>query len=102
LTRRPSSAAGDGHSQQERDQQRAKRRFASDIAQDAQRHPGLSTRFYRTANSMDCLFHSSRDFLDGGFRLWNGIQAFVGERGQWAVITHDLISKPTNSQSIKA
>ena len=50
---------------------------------------------------MDCPFHSFGDFRDGGFRFWNGIQAFVGERGQRDVITHDLISKPTNSQSIK-
>jgi hypothetical protein len=96
---KPSSAAGDGNSQQERDYQRAKRRFTPDITQDAQRHPGLSTRFYRAANSMDCPFHSFGDFRDGGFPFWNGIQALVGERGQWAVITHDLISKPTNNQS---
>src|SRR5664279_2303427 len=47
-------------------------------------------------------FTASETFRDGGFRFWNGIQAFVGERDHWAVITHDLISKPTNSQSIKA
>jgi hypothetical protein len=50
---------------------------------------------------MDCSFHSFGDFRDGGFRSWNAIQAFMGERGQRDVITHDLISKPTNSQSIK-
>ena len=77
---------------------RAKRRVARDIAQDAQRHPWLSTRFYRAANSMGCPFHSFGDFRDGGFRFWNGIQAFVGKRGQRDVITHELISKPTNSQ----
>jgi hypothetical protein len=97
-----SPAAGDGNSQQERNQQRSKRRFARDITQDAQWHTGLSTRFYRAANSIDCPFHSFGDFRYGGFRRWNGIQAFVGERGQRAVISHDLISKPTSSQSIKA
>jgi hypothetical protein len=33
-----SPAAGDGNSQQERDQQRTKRGFARDVSQDAQRH----------------------------------------------------------------
>jgi hypothetical protein len=98
---KPSTAAGDDNSQQERDQQRTKRRFARDITQDAQWHPGLSTHSYRTANSIDRPFHGIGDFRDGGFRFWNGIQAVVGKRGQRAVITHDLISKPTNSQSIK-
>src|SRR5271156_5163952 len=92
-----SSAAGDGNSQQERDQQRTKRRFARDIAQDAQWHAGLSTRFYRAADSIACPFHGVGDFRDGGFWLWNGIQAFVGERTQRPVITHDLTSKPINS-----
>jgi hypothetical protein len=72
------------------------------MAQDAQRHAGLSTRFYRAANSIDCPFHSIGNFRGRGFRFWNGIQAFVGERSQRAVITHGLISKSTNSQSIKA
>jgi hypothetical protein len=98
---KPSSATGDGNSQQERDQQRTKRCFARDVTQDAQWHPWLSTRFYRAANSMDCPFHSFGDLRDGGFRFWNGIQAFVRKWGQRDVITHDLISKPTNSQSIK-
>jgi hypothetical protein len=99
---KPSSAAGDGNSQQERDQQRTKRRLARDVTQDAQGHPRLSTRFYRAANSIDCPFHSLGDFRDSRFRFWNGIQAFVGKRGQRAIITHDLISQSTNSQSIKA
>jgi hypothetical protein len=30
-----------------------------------------------------------------GLRFLNRIQAFVNERAPWAVITHDLISKPT-------
>jgi hypothetical protein len=72
------------------------------MAQDAQRHAGLSTRFYRAANSIDCPFHSIGDFRNCGFRFWNGIQAFVNERGLLAIITHDLISKPINSQSFKA
>ena len=69
------------------------------MAQDAQRHAGLSTRHYRAANSIDSPLHSFGNFRDGGFRFWNGIQAFVNERGPWAVITHDLISKLKNSQS---
>jgi hypothetical protein len=97
-----SSAAGDGNSQQERDQQRAKRRFPRDVAQDAQWHAGLSTRFYRAADPIDCPFYGVGDFLDSGFRFWSGIQTFVGKWGQRVVITHDQISKPTNSQSIKA
>jgi hypothetical protein len=59
----------------------------------AQRHPRPSTCFYRTGNPMK--------FRDGGFRFWNGIQTFMGERGQRDVITHDPISRSTNSQSIK-
>src|SRR5271156_3376527 len=86
-----SSAAGDGNSQQERDQQRTKRRFARDIAQDTQWHAGLSTRFYHAAHSIDRPFHGVGDFHDGGFWLWKGIQAFVAERSQRADITHDLI-----------
>jgi cold shock CspA family protein len=35
LAPKPSSAAGDGNSQQERNQQRTKRRFARDVTQDA-------------------------------------------------------------------
>jgi hypothetical protein len=46
-------------------------------------------------------FHSFGDLRDGGFRFWNGIQTLMGQRGQRDVITHDLISKSTNSQSIK-
>jgi hypothetical protein len=68
-----------------------------DITQDAQRHPWLLTRFNRAANAIDCPFHSFEDFRDGGFRFWNGIQAFVGERGQRDVIIHDLISRPTTA-----
>jgi len=97
----PSSAAADGNSQQERNQQRTKRRFARDITQDAQRHPGLSTRSYRASNSIDCPLYGVGDFRDRGFRFWNGIQAFAGKGSQRAVITHDLVSKPTVSQSIK-
>jgi hypothetical protein len=97
----PSSAAGDGNSQQERDQQRTKRRFARDVTQDTQRHPWFSTRLYRAANSMDGPFHSFGDFRDYGFRFWNGIQAFVDERGQRDVISHDLTSKPTNANHSK-
>jgi len=44
-------------------------------------------------NSVDCPFHSFGDFRDGAFGFWNGIQAFVGGRGQRDVITHDLISE---------
>jgi hypothetical protein len=61
--------------------------------------PGASTRFYRVANSMD--LSQLRKVRDGGFRFCNGIQASVGERGQWAVITHDLISKPTTANQSK-
>ena len=68
VTAGSSSAAGDGNSQQERDQQRAKRRFPRDVAQDAQRHTGLSTRFYRAAHSIDRPFHGVGDVRDGGFR----------------------------------
>jgi hypothetical protein len=48
---------------------------------------------------MDCRFQSVADFRDAGFRFWNGIQAFIGERRQRAVITHDLISRRANTQS---
>jgi hypothetical protein len=72
-----------------RDQQRTKRRFARDVTQDAQRHPWFSSRFHHAANSMDCPFHDFGDFRDGGFWFWNGIQAFVGKRGQRDVMTHD-------------
>jgi len=58
----------------------------------------LSTCFYCAANPIDCPFTAFGDFAMADF----GSKPFVGERGQRAVITHDLISKPTNSQSIKA
>src|SRR5689334_1698514 len=46
---------------------------------------------------MDCPSHGFGDFRDDRCPLWYGIQAFVGERGQRDVITHDLVSKPTKS-----
>jgi hypothetical protein len=60
-----SSAAGDSYTQEKRDQQRTKRRFARDVAQYAQWHAGLSTRIYRVADTMDCPFRSFRDFGEG-------------------------------------
>jgi hypothetical protein len=49
-------------------------RFARDITQDAQRHTGLSTCFYRAANSIDGPFYSFGNFRDGGFPFWNGVK----------------------------
>ena len=42
--------------------------------------------------------HSFGDFRVD-FGSGTGTQAFVGERGQRDVITHDLVSKPTHNQS---
>jgi hypothetical protein len=60
-----SSAAGDGHTQEKRNQQRTKRRFARDVAQYAQGHAGLSTRLYRVADTMDGTFRGLGDFGEG-------------------------------------
>ena len=67
--RKPSSTAGDGNSQQEGDQQRAKRGFARDIAQDAQRHSWLSSSLYRARNPIGGPLHGVGDFRDRRFRL---------------------------------
>jgi hypothetical protein len=88
------SAASNGYSQQERYQQRAERSFARDIAQDAERHAGLSTGFDRAADAIDRRIHRFGDFRHRGFRLRDGIQAFIDQRG--AFIGHDQISKSMN------
>jgi hypothetical protein len=62
-----SSATRDGNSQEERDQQRAERCFTRDIAQDAQRHPGLTAGLDRAADAIDRLFYGFRNSRDGGF-----------------------------------
>src|SRR5581483_10557250 len=95
---RPSSSATrEGNSQQECDHQGAERRFARDIAQDAQWHPRLAAGLDRAVDAIDRPFHGFRNFRNGRFRLPNRVQAFVGVRGQWAFISHDQISKAGNS-----
>ena len=56
------ASASNGNAQEERHQQRAKRGFARDVAQDAQRPAGLAARFDRTADTVDRLCrHRSHD-----------------------------------------
>jgi hypothetical protein len=71
------SAASDGNTQQERDQKRTERRFARNVAQNAQGHAGLSTFVDRIAKPVNRTFHGFGDFLDGGPWLRNWIQAIV-------------------------
>jgi hypothetical protein len=59
--------------------------------------PGLRPASIAPATRWTVPFTASETSAMGDF----GIQTFMGERGQRDVITHDLISKSTNSQSIK-
>jgi hypothetical protein len=77
---RTSSAASYCNPKQEGNQQRSKRRFAGNVAQDTQWHSWPTTNLYRIAQSVDGTLHRLRHFCERGFRLGNRIQAFVDKR----------------------
>jgi hypothetical protein len=92
-----SSAAGDGNTKQECDQQRTERRFPHDIAQDAQWHAWLATRIDRVADVPCRLFESFGCFSEGGLRRWSGIQTLVNQGWRLMLIAHGYISRRLNS-----
>jgi hypothetical protein len=93
-----SSAPGDGSAEQKRDQQRAERRFARNVAENAERHPRLPAGVYRTADAVDSPLHGVRNLRDGGFGLRGGIKAFVDEGRRRGFVAHgcNLLSTAPN------
>jgi hypothetical protein len=75
----PSPAAADDNTEQKRDQQRTKRRFARNIAKDTQGHSRFPASVDRAADTLRCVFDCFRYLLDGGFGLRSRIKAIVNE-----------------------
>jgi hypothetical protein len=91
----PSSASATpsySDTQQEGDQQGAERRFPCNVAQDAERHAGLSTFLDRIANAIGGAPDSFGNLFNRRLRRWTGIQAFIHKRWGGHVIGHGRTS----------
>src|SRR6266852_4700858 len=76
---RQSPTTGEGNTQQKRDQQRTKRRFARNIAQDTQRHSRFPASLDRVADTLRCVFNCFRYLLDGGLGFGSRVKSIVNE-----------------------
>jgi hypothetical protein len=70
------------------------------MAQDAQRHAGLSTRFYRAANSIDRPFHSIGNFRDRGFHTYYRTGQLISVSGVDFSIEIAKVRQPVDSQAV--
>jgi hypothetical protein len=83
---------GDSDPEQESNQKRTERCFASDIVQDAKRHPGSASGIDSIADPLRGPFQGVGDFADRRFLPNGWIDPFREEGGRRGIIGYDLYS----------
>ena len=99
----PSSASATpsySDTQQEGNQQGAERRFPRNVAQDAERHAGLSTFLDRISNAIGSAPDRFGNLFNRRLRRWAGIQAFIHKRWGRHVIGHGRTPRSTSGNRI--